>query len=605
MTNSGITENPIVNKFLTALYVDLSNYTGEFEELKYGLRLYGIWNSVNKTNQYYLGFTDANGIQRQILSTNTKPSAVVENSFSITGKGSIRIIAKVNWEALVGNVFGSQSLRLNPCVFEKDYFYAQIDKSEAITIDGLKSIFSTRVFTDSAVHNQIIKKLYIDTSGYTGSLDLSNGIKLAILAKKIATGTGNLWGIQLRLPDMADAHVVSSHWMSSEKNKQSSTNSGIYLYAEYDWNAFSDDSNSYGSANLTGECFNPINDPRKSVGLSNLTDELVALINEQSQSGGASTPLTGGVYGCIGDSITQGKYSYSQNGQTVLYGVEKIDAGDLFMPKSFSGTNALKTYGYFIAKANLMSWHNYGISGSTLGDVTANGVSHMGFAKANGRYTQLANDLTHISIFFGWNDFAFGHVMKREDWLYATYGEKIYYPTSSSQIGTIHTDGTRYASQSEYNACRAVTGNVNGIEYNESSSYWYAVYVGTPNDNTPETFWGAWNIVLKYIIEHYPLAKIMLVVPYLGSTSVGAKLLQETVRRAANKYGLCVYDFNKKDGQMFALGWQDEENVNGVVTGNTSIMSWRNSHMIPDGTHPNNDGYKYMYPSINAKLCSI
>lgn len=257
-----------------------------------------------------------------------------------------------------------------------------------------------------------------------------------------------------------------------------------------------------------------------------------------------------------------------------------------------------------------MAWYNYGKSGSTLGDVTYNGTSRNGFAKANGRYTQLANNLTHISIFFGWNDNAYGHVMKREEWLLAEYGTKIYYPTDSSLIGTTHTDGTPYTTQSQYDACNSQTGTVNGVSYSNSADYWRALYIGTPNDSTPYTFWGAWNTVLPYLINKYPLAKILLIVPYLSvSTEIG-KLMQNTVRLAAHKYGLCYFDFNKSDSQLFGrYGWMDETTPSGQVNG----MAMRNFRGADGGSlfnsgdnaHPNENGYKYMYPSINAKLCSI
>lgn len=596
----GVTENPLVNKFLSALYVDLTNYTGEFEDIKNGLRLYGLWNSVAQNTQYYLGFMDADGIQCQLWSNNTKPSTILDESFNISDKGKLRIVAKVNWEALVGNIWGSQRLRLNPCIFEKEYFYAIIEQpeggdgdSDVITIDSLKSQFSTRVFTKSAKHNQIIKKLFIDTSGYTGDTDLSEGVELQQLAKNI--GETHTHGIQLR--SVKDKVTLGSFWIYSANSKQEQSKNGIYLYAEYDWDAFPEDtSKQYGPALLTNEAFNPINDPRKSVGYNNLSDEVKEMLTGQGGGGNIKTPLTGGVYGSVGDSITAGA------------GVAtNLDSNDPCVPIS-GGAKA--TYGYFIAKINNMNWHNYGISGSTLGDVTANGASKEGFSKANGRYTQLANDLTHISIFFGWNDNAYGHVMKREEWLLEEYGTKIYYPTNSSLIGTTHADGTPYTTQSQYDACNAQTGTVNGVSYSNSADYWSALYIGTPNDSTPYTFWGAWNTVLPYLINKYPLAKILLIVPYLSvSTEIG-KLLQNTVRLAAHKFGLCYFDFNKSDSQLFSkYGWMDESTPSGQVNGMT-IRNFRGDaggtlFNNGDGTHPNENGYKYMYPSINAKLCSI
>ena len=297
----------------------------------------------------------------------------------------------------------------------------------------------------------------------------------------------------------------------------------------------------------------------------------------------STTTLTNGLYGQVGDSISEGVGL-----QTLL------DAEDIYNP--ISGIRKA-TYGYYIAKLNRMRWANYGISGSTLGDVIAIGIDKNGFSKENGRYTQMDNNLSHISIFFGWNDDFYGPIMKKEDWLFNTYSTKIYYPITEDLIGTIADDGTPYATQEQYNALNEVTGNVGGIEYNNSSQYFQALYVGTKNDSTNKTFWGAWNTVLPYLINKYPLAKILLVVPF-GCNP----LLRQCVRDAAKKYGLATYDFSDINNQLFRQ-WEDNP-ADGVVNGK-SISQFRIDNLTYDGLHPNENGYKYMYPSINAKLMSL
>lgn len=295
------------------------------------------------------------------------------------------------------------------------------------------------------------------------------------------------------------------------------------------------------------------------------------------------TTLSNGLYGQVGDSISEGVGL-----QTLL------DTEDIYNP--ISGIRKA-TYGYYIAKLNRMRWANYGISGSTLGFVVANGSDKNGFSKENGRYTQMDDNLTHISIFFGWNDAFYGPIMKKEEWLFNTYNTKIYYPRTEDLIGTIADDGTPYATQEQYNALNEVTGNVGGIEYNNSRLYFRALYVGTKNDSTNKTFWGAWNIVLPYLINKYPLAKILLVVPF-GCTS----LLRQCVRDAAKKYGLATYDFSDINNQLFRQ-WEDNP-ADGMVNGK-SISQFRIDNLTYDGLHPNENGYKYMYPSINAKLMSL
>lgn len=297
----------------------------------------------------------------------------------------------------------------------------------------------------------------------------------------------------------------------------------------------------------------------------------------------STTTLTGGVYGQAGDSISEGAGL-----QTLL------DNNDEYLP--LVGTKKA-TYGYYIAKLNRMQWANYGISGSTLGYVIANGTDRNGFSKENGRYTQMLSNLTHISIFFGWNDAAYGPVMKREDWLKNKYGKTIYYPTKTSLIGTMASDGTPFTTQEQYDAVNSVTGSVGDVSYDKSSDYFTALYVGTSDDTTNTTFFGAYNIVIKYLIEKYPLSKILLIVPF-GCT----KLIRQCVRDVAKKYGLSFYDFSDSNSQMFR---QREDNPSTGIIGSKSISQFRIDTLTHDGLHPNEDGYRYMFPSINTKLMSI
>lgn len=331
------------------------------------------------------------------------------------------------------------------------------------------------------------------------------------------------------------------------------------------------------------ELFTEQNIPDGSITTNKIKDNVVTQEKIESNVNLSTTTLTNGLYGQAGDSISEGAGL-----QTLL------PDSDPYAP--ISGTKKA-TYGYYIAKLNRMRWANYGKSGSTLGFVVANGSNKNGFSKENGRYTQMDNDLTHLSIFFGWNDSYYGPIMKREDWLFDTYGTKIYYPRTPDLIGTNASDGTPYTTQEQYEAVNAVTGNVGGIDYDNSNSYFNALYVGTKDDNTNKTFWGAWNIVLPYLIEKYPFAKILLIVPF-GTTD----LMRQCVRDAAQKYGLTYYDFSSINNQLF-YQWDDNK-PNGMVAGKT-ISQFRIDNLTYDGLHPDEEGYKYLYPSINAKLMSM
>ena len=444
---------------------------------------------------------------------------------------------------------------------------------------------NTQVYTNNGAANKVLRKLYIDISGYTGSVSL-DGMYIDLLARNVK----GMWGMKFV---NGKGELLFAQWMYSEESVQVIRTNGVYIYAEYNWKNMPENIQVLDSI-PTDEAFLSYNDPRReNVENSNISDG--AVTTEKLAEGAVTksklatdltfynTVLTGRLYGTAGDSITEGA------GLT-----DFLSPDDAFAP--ISGAKKA-TYGYYIAKINGARWANYGLSGSTLGDVTVRGNDKRGFSKAGGRYTQMADGMDCLSIFFGWNDSAYGPQMKREEWLKDTYGATIYWPASDDQIGTAAEDGIPYATQEQYDACSAVTGDVGGIRYDDNAEYFKALYVGSSNDTTNTTFWGAWNVVLPYLINKYPTAKILLIVPY-GCY----ELLKQCVRDAAKKYGLATYDFNDGSGQLFYD--VTDGSASGMIDGQ-SIKSFRRSKLLADGVHPNDAGYRYMYPSLNAKLLSL
>ena len=61
--------------------------------------------------------------------------------------------------------------------------------------------------------------------------------------------------------------------------------------------------------------------------------------------------------------------------------------------------------------------------------------------------------------------------------------------------------------------------------------------IGTPSDTENTTFWGAWNVVLEYLIAHHPYAKIGVIVPN-GCTPAYTAV----IRAAARKWGIPYLD---------------------------------------------------------------
>ena len=322
--------------------------------------------------------------------------------------------------------------------------------------------------------------------------------------------------------------------------------------------------------------------------------------------GSGSDEFKNMLYVTAGDSITEGA--------AMKRAEDVISNDDPYKP--LSGW-ARKTYGYYIAKYNGMRWLNDGVSGSTLADVFCYGGSRNGWSKENGRYTQLPDDVDYISIWFGYNDLAYGHAMKRDEWLLETYGRKIYYPRTTADLGTTHADGTPYTTQEQYDACNAVTGDVDGKTYTNNMQYFIAKFVGKRTDSTNKTWWGAYNVVLKYLIEKYPLTKI-LVITGCGGTD---EMCDVSVA-AAKKWGVGYLDFREPNQMAFVTKidqadakvyydpnkysdrTQYGEPVSGL-TGDIAIQYFKINTLLVDQTHPNGKGYKYIYPSIKTKLLSL
>ena len=299
------------------------------------------------------------------------------------------------------------------------------------------------------------------------------------------------------------------------------------------------------------------------------------------------------IYFACGDSITHANHN----------GVSQIDLTDPFMPSGGSTgyTYNTKNYAYHIARRHCMKWYNYGIGGTTLTQCSVAGDDKKGFATPNGRYTQLAEGVTpdYITILFGWNDKTHGPIQQRELWLADTYGSTIYYPQTASKIGT-----TGYATQAQYEACNAVTGEVGGVTYNDNEEYFFAKFIGTITDTDPKTWYGAWNTVLPYLMQKYPLAKIMPIVPYSSvqdeDSILGINMMmKQAVRNVAEKWGLVYFDFDSDEHQEFLA-------TNTTPIGEyANIKAFRKTYLLADAVHPSNGGYKYMANMIGSKLMSI
>ena len=228
------------------------------------------------------------------------------------------------------------------------------------------------------------------------------------------------------------------------------------------------------------------------------------------------------VYGAIGDSITNG---YSAD----LIADNEAD----LKPSNTYPSDPRKNYAYYIKKYfKIKKYYNYGRDGRSIGkDYGFADIAHSNNTDLI-TYDKLADDLTHISIWFGWND---------------------------------------------ANNASAKTP------------------IGEINDNTHTTWRGAWNIVLRELIKKYPHAKILVILPYgVEETYVNAE------KEIAEKWGVAYMSVGEVSGEMSFFDINSDKEIDGV-----NIRTFRRKLFTPDNTHPNTEGYKYLYTRIANKLFSI
>ena len=114
--------------------------------------------------------------------------------------------------------------------------------------------------------------------------------------------------------------------------------------------------------------------------------------------------------------------------------------------------------------------------------------------------------------------------------------------------------------------------------------------VGTIEDTTDTTYYGAYKKVLEYYITTYPTKKIGLIVPY-GNSNV--ERFRVAVRELSAMYGVPCLDL--ADGKQCSLLWG---------TASDAQLA-RRAALTYDGTHPNQVGHEYLSTMYEAFIKSL
>lgn len=246
--------------------------------------------------------------------------------------------------------------------------------------------------------------------------------------------------------------------------------------------------------------------------------------------------LEGLIWAYCGDSFSYGGYSSS----------EITDNDKMPQDSMYAGKN--KVYGYIIADRNNMILQNMSMGGRTLatpadGSFT-NAFTNINNPASNSNYKQIREDANFATFYFGIND-------------------------SHHRPGSGGGDGE---------------DNTGEIE------------VGTIDDETENTFYGAWNVMLKWVIENRPFTKLGIIV----SNGCETDEYRIATIEIAKKWGVPYIDLNGDERTPMMLR-STNPNISSVAK-NARLNSQRISST---NSHPNTKAHEYESTFIEDFLRSL
>ena len=203
-----------------------------------------------------------------------------------------------------------------------------------------------------------------------------------------------------------------------------------------------------------------------------------------------------------------------------------------------------KTYPFWIGSRNNMTVLNYAQSGETITTPTG---TYSNIAFTNNIYKTIPLDVDYITLWFGINDASHLRGDSQE-------GESV--------------DGT--------------------------------ITLGTIDDTSVNTFYGAWNTVLEYLIEHHPYAHIGIIV----SNGTDSNDVTNAIISVAQKWGIAYLDLNGD----YTVPLMDRVSGKPNVCARAKELR-KNAFRVPVGEtgewHPNVNAHKYQSTFIENWLRSI
>lgn len=118
--------------------------------------------------------------------------------------------------------------------------------------------------------------------------------------------------------------------------------------------------------------------------------------------------------------------------------------------------------------------------------------------------------------------------------------------------------------------------------------------LGTIDDTTNETFYGAWNVVLEWLIENRPNAKIGIIV-----TNLSYEGFRQAIRDVAHKWGIPYLDMN---GDYQTPPIVDGRESNMGMCERAKELRANHFRISADNSHPTVNAHRYESTFIEAFL---
>ena len=234
-----------------------------------------------------------------------------------------------------------------------------------------------------------------------------------------------------------------------------------------------------------------------------------------------------------GDSFSNGDFTGLTDNNTITNGI-------------YAGKN--KVYGYLIGNRNNMVIQHMALGGRTLAtpaDLSfTNSFSYIQNQTANSNYTQIDEDADYATFYFGIND-------------------------SHHRPGATGSDGE----------------DQTGI-----------IEVGTIDDNSNTTFYGAWNVMLEWLLVNRPFTKLGIIV----SNGCETDEYRVATISIAKKWGIPYIDLNGDERTPMML-----RSTNPNISSSAKAARLNSQRVSETNTHPNTKAHEYESTFIENFLRSL